>query len=488
MSIPGFATPEVTKQLIKQYPKIQYRELGRTHLVSGILGFGTYNCHDDNPDHMEALRMAMDRGCNLIDTASGYTNGNAETLIGKILNQLLVWEEREREELIVISKVGQIVGETLDQLKQKPTAFEEVIAVSTNESHSIHPEFIQNQLTLSLARMHLDCIDIYLLHNPEQYLIWAYHRNISLAQARKIFKQRLYAAFLQLEKLVADGLIRFYGISADTFTTPEDHPAHISIAEVWRIYEDVCLQLGKTSDEGHFAVVQTPFYQSDAEPIQTQRTNFSQFVQQKNIGLIINRPLNRRLTHHQIEHRLNEILHEFGLLRQSLAEQLSELGLPPQISLEGLLSMAFPINDFQDLILTARSTQAIKELEEAFFKTRLQTVLDALNPSEFSPLEQWLQEYLSKFHEFFDLLYQRNPATTEGNVLPNLQRVEERFPQLSKHTPSQKGLILPLLSMGVDAVVNGMRHPSYVDDSFGIFSENINLLQSQLIDSQDPSK
>ena len=51
------------------------------------IAFGTYRLSIDNPEHYEALKLALEKGCHLIDTASNYMDGKSEELIGKVLKE-----------------------------------------------------------------------------------------------------------------------------------------------------------------------------------------------------------------------------------------------------------------------------------------------------------------------------------------------------------------------------------------------------------------
>jgi diketogulonate reductase-like aldo/keto reductase len=65
-------------------------------------------------------------------------------------------------------------------------------------------------LTQTLARLNLETLDVYLLHNPEHYL----QPSKSLQQ----FDACLEEAFTCLEKEVARGRIQFYGVSSNAWS------------------------------------------------------------------------------------------------------------------------------------------------------------------------------------------------------------------------------------------------------------------------------
>ena len=103
------------------------------------LGLGTWRLGEDNAHRaaeVQALRLALDIGYRVIDTAEMYGDGGAESVLGLALAEA----QREgvpRDELFVVSKVlPQHAGES------------GVLAACE----------------ASLRRLRLDCIDLYLLH------------------------------------------------------------------------------------------------------------------------------------------------------------------------------------------------------------------------------------------------------------------------------------------------------------------------------------
>ncbi len=307
MSIPNYATAEATQQFAAEfqsrYSKHAYTQLGRTGLTVSKIGFGTYRCHQQMEIHREALQLALRKGCNIIDTSANYTDGNAEAMIGDVLNEHIVWGDLPREKLVVVSKVGYIQGDNMEIAlgkEQSGAPFPEVVKYQPGLWHCIHPEFIEDQITRSLSRMHLDTLDVYLLHNPEYFLNNAYwQKSLDEDTAEKAFYDRLRRAFIQMEKLVKEGLIRFYGISSNNLPLPADAPGFVDLARVWRTYQDACLQLGISVEEGHFAVIQLPFNWLEISAAilkdneyQGEEYTVLELAEKLDLGVLINRPLN----------------------------------------------------------------------------------------------------------------------------------------------------------------------------------------------------
>ena len=114
---------------------MKYRKLGNTDLSISpiVLGAWQYGCErywGDVPvkDACDVIAKAVDKGINTIDTAIGYDG--SEEMVGKAIKKI-------RDKLIVISKGG------------------------------ADPEKMEKRVDISLSRMNLDVIDLYLVHYPD---------------------------------------------------------------------------------------------------------------------------------------------------------------------------------------------------------------------------------------------------------------------------------------------------------------------------------
>jgi len=72
---------------------MKYRTLGRTNFSVSEIGYGTWGisgaqwlgAQDD--ESLAALRLAVEKGCNFIDTALAYGDGHSEQLVGKAVRE-----------------------------------------------------------------------------------------------------------------------------------------------------------------------------------------------------------------------------------------------------------------------------------------------------------------------------------------------------------------------------------------------------------------
>jgi aryl-alcohol dehydrogenase-like predicted oxidoreductase len=232
----------------------------------------------------------MRQGINLLDTSANYGDGGAETLMGQVLAELTADGTITREQIVVVSKGGYIQGQNYLVAKQREAEgkpFPEVVKLEDGLWHGLHPEFLDDQLTRSLARLDVACLDVYLLHNPE-YFLKSKGPHPS-AQDRHEYERRLQGAFQYLETQVASGRIGCYGLSSNSFPEPATAADFTSLER--------CLALAaEIQADHHLWVVQLPanLYESGfvTEPNQSGNQTFLDLALEGDLGVLINRPLN----------------------------------------------------------------------------------------------------------------------------------------------------------------------------------------------------
>ncbi|MDT3695014.1 MAG: aldo/keto reductase [Ignavibacterium sp.] len=285
------ATVEGTKKYIIEYPEIKSKVLGKTGLTVSICGFGGYRIDNEVLQHKNALELALTSGINLVDTSSNYSDGGSEILVGKVLNRLVLENIIDLGNIVVVSKGGYLQGSNLKlaidrELSGKP--FNEVVKCGQDLWHCISPDFLENQITLSLQRLNLKKIDVYLLHNPEYFLTYSI---ISDSNRReREFYRRIKSAFIHLEKEVDNGRISYFGISSNTFAEKQSKQNFISLERVVEIANEI-------SDNNHFAVVQFPMNLIENGGLnilnqENQSKTFLDTAAENNLGVLVNRPLN----------------------------------------------------------------------------------------------------------------------------------------------------------------------------------------------------
>jgi len=208
----------------------------------GQVGFGCYRISVRSQEHRKALVYALQLGCPLLDTSANYTNGESEELIGSVLS------EHTEFKPIIVTKAGYIQGKNLEiisQLNSEGLAVEDLVDISNDLKHSIHPDFLKNQLDLSLERLKRSSVDVFLLHNSEYYFK-------SENSSQEEYYRRIEKAFRYLETEVVNGRIKSYGISSNNFILPIDHKEVTDLTKVIAV-------ANKISKKHHFTTIQFPF-------------------------------------------------------------------------------------------------------------------------------------------------------------------------------------------------------------------------------------
>jgi aryl-alcohol dehydrogenase-like predicted oxidoreductase len=160
---------------------MQMRVFGRTGMQLSVLGFGCgavggLMVRGDPADQERTIARALAAGVNYFDTAVQYGNGESEKNLGRILQNL------KPANVVVGTKVR----------------------IPPSEYGRIADE-VTKSLEASLARLHLDRVDIFHLHNP----ITEQGSGTTLS-VRQVLEEVVPA----FERLRQQGKIRFLGMTA----------------------------------------------------------------------------------------------------------------------------------------------------------------------------------------------------------------------------------------------------------------------------------
>jgi len=158
---------------------MEMRTLGRTGLKVSTLGYGAgavggLMTKGAPADQERAIARAVELGINYIDTASIYGNGESERNLGRVLKAL-------KPKIVLGTKVR---------------------LVAADRGHVA--QAIERELEASLARLGLDHLDLYQLHNPLSATDAGDRLSIDIAM------NEVVPVF---EKLKRAGKIRFFGFS-----------------------------------------------------------------------------------------------------------------------------------------------------------------------------------------------------------------------------------------------------------------------------------
>jgi hypothetical protein len=337
--------------------------------------------------------------------------------------------------------------------------------------HSIHPEFLETQVEMSRERLGLETVDVYLLHNPEYFLEdQAHHKPVGDAEHEEFYR-RVREAFRFLEGKVAEGRIRWYGISSNNFPAPVGAQTRTSLERCWEAAESVSLR-------HHFRVVQLPMnlYESGGA---LERNNGGrtvlEFAKEKGLGVLLNRPLNAFFSNRMIrladyqrpgqppagKERLHAILEPVRRMERELEEQH---GIPL------LYGERNGIAHYLETIVPR--VQSPAQWEQAFYEYVIM------------PIERWATECQQLYggtpewdgwwDRFADILppvleevgrYVGSSQQAASNAV-RAQLESAGYPATGESLSRMAQNVLLSLD-GVSCVLVGMRRPEYVEDSMG---------------------
>ena len=459
------ATSEGTKRFHERHRQahdVKYavaaNMLGRTGWSISPVGFGGYRVNDHEPAHADALKLALRMGCNLIDTSTNYTDGGSERLVGRILAEQFASGALNRDEIVVVSKAGYVQGENMTlavERARKGQPFPEMVEYNENCWHCISPEFLAEQLTRSLARLRLQQLDVFLLHNPEYFL--------KTAPDHAEYYRRLKQAFAYLETEVKKGRIQYYGISSNTFPEAKEADDYTSLETVWELA--LSHELGP---QNHFAVIQFPLnlFESGAafEENNTGRT-VAALALDKKLGTLVNRPLNAFTDNRMI--RLADFPAHVGegVSDRFRAAMTRTTDLESRYKGKAIVptqQIAWGHVLKENFGRLAEVTRWKEILEYQILPTR-DNALAVLATNGFS---DWCSEYRSASEELFAAFTALLESETAIQSKGIAARLDRAAPALStSSTLSRKAIRVYRSIPGINCVLVGMRRPEYVQDA-----------------------
>ena len=468
---------------------------GTTGLTASRLGFGTYRVGLREAEHREALTQALRAGCNVIDTSTNYMDGESEQLVGSVLQGLMRTGDLAREDVIVVSKIGYVQGQNLVQAQAREKSgkpYPEMVKYGDDIWHCIHPEFLADQLTLSLDRLGLATLDVCLLHNPEYFLTHATKLGGSetrpLPELRDEFYARLQRAFEYCEAQVQSGRLRGYGVSSNTSTAGSEEAGATSLSRMIEAATRAASTVGASSH--HFTVLQCPMnlYESGAALVPNTgpgngRTLLAEAMQD-GIAVLVNRPLNAMPAQRGGVVRLADVSMPvaeatFEEQRQKVAglEEEYRKSLAPAVAHSGQGMLPSDFFRWADELTRIRTqVQGLEhweQIEQHMIAPHVNQVLRALAEAFTGTVaeqwEAWRDRYVPELLALLRSL-QREAAERSRLRTEELHRaINPLLPESRRAaTLSQKALWVLRSTPGVTCVLVGMRSPAYVADALQI--------------------
>ena len=129
---------------------MEYRTLGKSGLKVSFIGFGCYAIGGTVgywpsvvDDAKKSIHRALDAGINCFDTARVY--GISEEMLAEIMNP-------KSDDIVIVTKCG--------LLRNHP--------VTGHQYRDSRPEAIRRSAEESLRRLNTDCLDVLLIHWPDE--------------------------------------------------------------------------------------------------------------------------------------------------------------------------------------------------------------------------------------------------------------------------------------------------------------------------------
>ena len=451
------------------------------------LGFGSYRIARGNLAFARSIEISILGGVNLIDTSSNYGDGSSESLIGDVLRNLISKRELKREEIFIVTKIGYIQGRNMQVVEEKEkqgNGFSEVTYYDSNCYHCISPDFLEDQLERARKRLGLSTIDAVLLHNPEYFLMDREKHNVSEEKSKAEYYERIERAFAFLESKRKEGVIRYYGISSNTFPIEESVYTHTSLKRVFDIAEKI--RIVNELESSGFRLIQFPANLYETGFI-TEKNNedlsIAEFALANNLFTLVNRPL-------------NAMKKKGGMDRLAIQEgkNLSKT----EISLNDYL---IRLKEYQERVFHSLGI----DNEDFTFVSVIETYKDkfgtvehykqALNYSIIPQLKKVLgrverldknkefhEAYLDLLNEGIEKLGDYLDAKFSIKMKPLLEKLQKLDSELNDKTLSQASVLSLLSFQGINSVLVGMRSENYVEDMLPIFKMQMpNLKEKDLL-------
>ena len=196
-------------------------------------------------------------GINVIDTAINYRYMLSEQVVGKVLLALNHKYSVPRESVWVCSKIGYVPEDARngklshefvkhliesDKIKVQDVIFDE----KNRPVHCMHPEFLKEQIEISLANLKVETLDVLYLHNVFE--------SQGAVVDEKVFAERLRRAFETMESFREANKIKYYGLASwNSFRVDSDYGGgHSNLQRI----EELAREIG--GDSHGFRFVQAP--------------------------------------------------------------------------------------------------------------------------------------------------------------------------------------------------------------------------------------
>jgi len=327
-------------------------------------------------------------------------------------------------------------------------------------------------------------LDVYLLHNPEYFLSHARKNNSDRKTAQKEYYRRVKVAFEWLEKKVAEGKIKAYGISSNTFPLPAADFEFTSLEKTIELANNI-------AQDNYFQVIQFPFnlFETGACLEKNQANNSKtilQIARENKIATLVNRPLNAmhnggmmRLASFR-ETKAEEIEKKFGERKKSIGELEKRFkkeflsNIPDEFPKENF-ERVFSVSEQLNHALNAfQNWQHWDHVKQNNIVPQIFSYLHFLNEKwlDNSKWKQWSESYVRDLNNLLDTITRQYENQAQKRSKEISSTLDKLAPDLkTSETLSQKTLQVLTSVPGIDCVLLGMRSTRYVEDAFAALTQ-----------------
>lgn len=428
------------------------RTLGRTGLTVAPVGFGAARVRDDSALHRRALADALRGGVNLIDTSAHAVGGSGERLVGTMLANLVQHGELRREQVVVVSRVGRSPGA---------------------ETSSIDPATIRAQLDASLERLGLERLDVLLLHDPER-------------SEGDDLDARLSLAFDELETLVQQGRIGWYGVSSGGFAEPPSSERALSLQHLLQLAESV------GGSAHHFGVARMPLnlFELGAALPRGEAPSTMEVAAAADVGVLAHRSLDAFVERGPSMIRLADVPDAegdfgaadevLGRVRKLEAEWATGLGkqlmVGPDENAIDLFRWGQELAPRLPALTLEQWTHLRHEVVAPHLGRTSAALLDALDGEPRQAFAAWWERYGTVLHEAFEAVEGALRSRRRDLAGRIAQSLDPLLPEPWRGLALSNKAILTALCAPVSCVAVGMRQPGYVHDVLALREHPVRLL------------
>lgn len=461
-ALPGGATPSGTRRGADSFGA-GARALGRTGLTVSPVGFGASRARDDAPLHRRALADALRGGVNLVDTSAHASEGRSERLVGRMIANLVQHGEIRREQLVVVSRVGQAPEE--GELTADVPA-DAIHSLSGGGVRCLHPSFLQAQVDASLRRLGLARIDVLLLHEPTP----------------GTSDDTLRAAFAALEGLVQQGAIGAYGLSSSRLAkTPTD-------ADALSLQRMVALARDAGGADHHLAVIRLPLNLFELGA--TVPGGTLAVAAEHDLGVLGHRALEAwvgtppsllRIADvpeaHGDRQAADDALARVRKLEAQWADGLGQqLRVGPDDNAVDLFRWGQELSPRLDTMRLEQWTRLRHDVVATHLGQTSAALLRALEGDVRDAFAQWWERYGTTLHEAFEAIEAVLRSRGRGWARQTADALDPLLPGPWRALPLSNKAVLTALSAPVSCVAVGMRQPGYVRDVLRLREHPVRLL------------